>query len=83
MDFLGIGAAEFLVIGLVAFLILGPTRMNEMARNIGKIIREIRQTTNDIPALLSQEEPLDQPPAEFNNIDEDSDINARKTPDSK
>ena len=83
MDFLGIGAAEFLVIGLVAFLILGHTRMNEMARNIGKLIREIRQTTNDIPALLSPEEPLDQPPAEFTNIDEDSDINARKTPDSR
>ena len=59
MDFLGIGAAEFLVIGLVAFLILGPTRMNEMARNIGKLIREIRQTTNDIPALLSPEAPLE------------------------
>ncbi|MCL0031963.1 twin-arginine translocase TatA/TatE family subunit [Dehalococcoidia bacterium] len=83
MDFLGIGAAEFLVIALVAFLILGPTRMNEMARNIGKLIREIRQTTNDIPALLSPEEPLDQPPTEFTNIDEDSDINARKSPDSR
>ena len=83
MDFLGIGAAEFLVIGLVAFLILGPTRMNEMARNIGKIIRENRKTTNDIPALLSPEAPLDQPPAEFTNIDEDSDINVRKTPDSR
>ena len=81
MDFLGIGAAEFLVIALVAFLILGPTRMNEMARNIGKLIREIRQTTNDIPALLSPEEPQDQPPTEFTNIDEDSDINARKSPD--
>jgi Sec-independent protein translocase protein TatA len=83
LDLLGIGAAEFLVIALVAFLILGPTRMNEIARNIGKLIREIRETTNDIPALLSTEEPLDQPHTEFTNVNKDSDLDVRKTPDSR
>ena len=61
MDFLGVGPAEFLVVGLVAFLILGPTRMLDIARSAGRTIREIRQTASEIPELLSIEEPLDQP----------------------
>lgn len=62
MDFLGIGPIELLVIALIAFLFLGPTRMIEVSQSLGKILREIRRTTNELPKLLSLDEPLDQPP---------------------
>jgi len=62
MDFLGIGPTEFLVIALAAFLFLGPARMVEMARALGRIVQEIRRTTSDLPSLLSLDEPMDQPP---------------------
>jgi Sec-independent protein translocase protein TatA len=61
MDFLGIGALEFLVIGLVAFLFLGPARMIEVARSFGKVIQEVRRTTSDLPNLMALDEPINQP----------------------
>ena len=62
MDFLGIGPIEFLVIGMVAFLFLGPTRMVEVARSLGRIVREVRRATSDLPSLMALDEPSDQPP---------------------
>jgi len=62
VEFLGIGPVELLVVALVAFMILGPTRMAEMARSLGKLVQELRRTTSDLPSLLAPDEPLDQPP---------------------
>ena len=81
MDFLGVGPAEFLVIGLIAFLILGPARMLDIARSAGRTIREIRQTVNEIPELLSIEEPLDQPSINNNNDREQNRTDASKNTD--
>ena len=62
MDFLGIGPTELLVIALVAFLFLGPARMVEVARTLGRIVQEVKRTTSDLPSLLSLDEPTHQPP---------------------
>ena len=62
MNFLGIGSIELLIVALVAFIFLGPARMVEAARSLGKVVREVRRTTSDLPSLLSLDEPLDQPP---------------------
>ena len=62
MDFLGIGPTELLVVALVAFLFLGPARMVEVARSLGKIVQEVRRTTSDLPSLMSLDEPIDQLP---------------------
>ena len=65
MNFLGIGPTEFLIVALVAFIFLGPARMVEVARSLGKVVQEIRRTTSDLPRLLSLDEPLDQPPKDI------------------
>ena len=62
MDFLGIGPTELLVVALVAFLFLGPARMVEAARSLGRIVQEVKRTTRDLPSLMSLDEPIDQPP---------------------
>ena len=62
MNFLGIGPIELLSVAVVAFIFLGPARMMEVARSLGKVVREVRRTTSDLPSLLSLDEPLDQPP---------------------
>ncbi|MDA0988568.1 MAG: twin-arginine translocase TatA/TatE family subunit [Chloroflexi bacterium] len=68
MDFLGIGPVEVLAIALVAFLFLGPARMMEVARSLGKIVQEVKRTTSDLPSLISLDEPNDQPPSKrFND----------------
>lgn len=63
MDFLGIGPVELLVVALIAFLFLGPAKMMEAARSAGKLARDIRRTTSELPSLLSLDEPTVQPPA--------------------
>ncbi len=44
MDFFGIGTSELLVILLVALLVLGPNRMMQFARDLGRFWREAQQT---------------------------------------
>lgn len=61
MDFLGIGPVEFILVLLVAFIFLGPTGITQVARSIGRFIREVRYITADIPNALALDEPLDQP----------------------
>jgi len=41
----GIGLPEMLIIGLVALVVLGPDRLPEAARNLGKTIADIRRAT--------------------------------------
>ena len=61
MDFLGIGPVEFILVLLVAFIFLGPTGITQVARSIGRFIREVRYITAYIPNALALDEPLDQP----------------------
>ncbi|MBF8267243.1 MAG: hypothetical protein HW388_751 [Dehalococcoidia bacterium] len=56
MDFLGIGPTEILFTVIIALIVLGPSRMMEMARSLGKVVKEVRRTTRELPNLLSLEE---------------------------
>jgi sec-independent protein translocase protein TatB len=56
---MGIGFAEFMVIGLVALLVFGPDRLPEFARQAGRFVRQVRtfsrQARDDIRAELGPE----------------------------
>ena len=43
-----IGPAELIVILLVALIVVGPKRLPELGRTIGKALREFRRTTDDL-----------------------------------
>ena len=43
-----IGPAELIVILLVALLIVGPKRLPEVGRSVGKALREIRRQTDEV-----------------------------------
>lgn len=45
--FESIGTSELLLIGIVALIFLGPRRMPEMARKIGRMMAEFRGTANE------------------------------------
>ena len=62
MDFFGIGNLELVVILLVALLVLGPERMLEMARTVGKFWREAQRTIRYAIDTAPTSEPK-QPPA--------------------
>lgn len=66
-----VGWPELLVILAVALLVFGPQRMVELARTVGKTLREFRKITDEASSAFTdilKEEPLepprDLPPAE-------------------
>lgn len=48
----GIGPTELVVILVVALLVLGPKRLPEIARSLGKGIAEFRRATADVTSEL-------------------------------
>lgn len=48
-----IGFSELLLIALVALIVFGPQKLPDIGRSLGKLLREVRQSTS---GLLSDEE---------------------------
>ena len=56
MNILGMGTLELVAVLLVAFIFLGPERMVDAARLLGKASRELRRLTDELPDLVLDEE---------------------------
>ena len=52
----GMGWMEILVVLVLALVVLGPERMVGLGRSLGKGLRELRQTTEDVAHSLSLDE---------------------------
>jgi sec-independent protein translocase protein TatB len=52
---LNIGAGEIALIMVVALLILGPKRLPELARGIGKVLRDFRRQTDEVRTTIETE----------------------------
>ena len=64
MSFLGMGYMEVLIVLLIAFILLGPERMVDSARMLGKAVREVRRMAAELPSLDLDEDltgPLETP----------------------
>lgn len=48
----GIGSTELIVILVIALLVLGPKRLPELARSLGRGLAEFRRATSDITEEL-------------------------------
>lgn len=53
--FESIGTSELVLIGIVALMFLGPRKMPEYARKIGKMMNEFRSTTNEFKETWQRE----------------------------
>ena len=58
MGFVNVGPMELLVIGIIALLVLGPKRLPEAARSLGKGMREMKEALQ-----AKEEEAPDREPA--------------------
>ena len=56
MNFFGIGTLELVFILVVALLVLGPIKMVDTARTLGKYLRELQRAASEVPKLLSLDE---------------------------
>ena len=59
----GIGMTELMVVLVVALLVLGPQRLPEIARALGRGMAEFRRASNDLRATLSASLEEERPPA--------------------
>jgi Tat protein translocase TatB subunit len=53
--FESIGTSELILIGIVALIFLGPRRMPEMARKLGKMMSDLRSATNEFKETWERE----------------------------
>ena len=54
----GIGMQELLLILVVALIILGPKKLPEVAKSLGKAMNEFKRATNDIKESLEVDQSL-------------------------
>ena len=54
----GIGAGEFVVILIVALIVFGPSKLPEIGRALGKVLREFRKAQAALSATLND---IDEP----------------------
>lgn len=59
----GLGVTEILLILVVALLVLGPKRLPEAARSLGRSMAEFRRASNEIRSSLNLDAPDPEPPA--------------------
>jgi sec-independent protein translocase protein TatB len=50
-----IGPGEFALIAVAALLVLGPKRLPELARGLGKFMREFRRQTDEVRGVVERE----------------------------
>ena len=84
MSFLGMGTFEIIVILLVAFIFLGPERMVDAARTLGKWTGELRRMGSTVQAEMDDigniGAPLSQRPAPPQNRQSDDGDSQSNTP---
>ena len=52
MNFLGVGPLELLIVGALAYFLLGPKKMGEAGKSVGKILREFRDQRDEFTSML-------------------------------
>ena len=67
MDFMAVGTSEILMILLVALIVVGPSKIVELGRTLGRIMRTIRKASYDLTSTVTRELELEdkkkQPPS--------------------
>jgi sec-independent protein translocase protein TatA len=51
----GIGFPELIVIMIVALLVVGPSKLPELARSLGKALQEFKRMADDVKGALEEE----------------------------
>ncbi|MCH7769369.1 MAG: twin-arginine translocase subunit TatB [Nitrospinae bacterium] len=69
----GIGMQELLIVLVIALIILGPKKLPEMARTLGRAFAELQRATQDLRSSVDfdVEEEEDEEPDEDEEADDD------------
>lgn len=67
----GIGIAEMALILLIAIIVVGPEKLPEIAKAIGKVFSDIKKATEDVKDTISDETRKLAEAAKLNEIEEE------------
>lgn len=60
----GVGFQEMVIIGLIFLVLFGPSKLPEMARDIGRFVREARRSIDEFKEELTAEPEEREPKAD-------------------
>lgn len=66
-----IGTSELILIGIVALIFLGPRKLPQIARTVGKMMAEFRNTTNEFKETWEREVNFEEEVKSFTNFESD------------
>lgn len=75
--FESIGTSELMLVGIVALIFLGPRKLPEMAKKMGKIMSEFRGTANEFKETWQREVNFEEEAKAFDINDVESEPVAR------
>ena len=67
----GIGTPELLVILAVALIVIGPKKLPDLAKSLGRALGEFKRATNDLKQSIEQETGLDEVRKDFAGVKQD------------
>jgi Tat protein translocase TatB subunit len=66
-----IGTSELILIGIVALIFLGPRKLPQIAKTIGKMMAEFRTTTNEFKETWQREVDFEEEIKAIRTVDDD------------
>ena len=57
-----VGPMELLLVGIIALIVLGPKRLPEVGRSLGKGMREFKNSLNSVGGDEEDDEDVEHPP---------------------
>ena len=79
MDFMSVGSSEIVMILLVALLVVGPNKVVELSRTLGRMMRSIKKASSDLTTAVSRELELEEREKTSQSSPEEQD----QSPDSR
>jgi sec-independent protein translocase protein TatB len=73
----GIGFPELIVILIVALVVVGPAKLPELAKTLGKAFSEFRRVADDVKETIEEEVLKEEPKAEETARDDGKGTDAR------
>ena len=67
----GIGTPELLVILAVALIVIGPKKLPDLAKSLGRALGEFKRATSDLKQSIEQETGLDEVRKDFAGVKHD------------
>lgn len=79
----GIGMPELILIAVVALIVLGPQKLPELAKSMGKAMREFKKATSELKETLQIDEDVSEVKKAFSDFHSDVNQAVRSEADKK